>query len=261
MCLLIFILVFTVLVALILVGCVTGNDSDAVPAYNGPAPDLYWSFDSETIEDLTVHDVTTNAYDGTMNAGVTDGAEGTAGEAVVFDGATGIINGDLPKANTFTVSVWIKPASFPAEVDVREVAVNLGNGPDAWEGWLISVRYTESISFAVEGGGGVSNEKRVITQSSIPLGEWTHIAGTMNSSAEEIQIYCNGVFQESLSLGFSAINFGAYNLVLGRHSYFVNYYFDGALDEFAIFNGKVLSANDIKSLYEVGNAGHSIVSP
>ena len=144
---------------------------------------------------------------------------------------------------------------------MREVAVNLGNGPGTWEGWCVSVRYTETISFCVEGGGGISNEKRVRTQSSVPLGEWTHIAGTMNSSEEVIRIYCNGVFQESVSLGFSVINFGTNNLVLGRHSYFVSYYFDGALDEFAIFNDKVLSDDDIKSLYEVGQAGQPIVSP
>ena len=260
MCLLVLIMLFTVFFTLILLGCSNGDNGDSLaPVYTGPAPDLYWSFDSETIEDSTVHDVTTNAYNGTMNSGVTDGEEGIAGEAVVFDGATGIINGDLPKTNTFTVSVWINPASFPTAGDVREVAVNLGTGPGTWEGWLVSVRYTEFIGFCVEGGAGISNEKRV--QTIVPLGEWTHIAGIMNSSAEEIRIYCNGVFQESLSLGFKDINFGANNLVLGRHSYFISYYFNGALDELAIFNDKVLSDDDIKSLYEVGQAGQPIVSP
>jgi hypothetical protein len=256
-CLLVLIVLFTVFITLFLLGC--SNGDDLVPVYTGPAPDLYWSFDDETIEDSTVHDVTTNDYNGTMNSGVTDGEEGIVGEAVVFDGATGIINGDLPKTNTFTVSVWINPASFPTAGDVREVAVNLGNGPGSWEGWLVSVRYTETISFGVEGGGGVSNEKRVITQNNVPTGEWTHIAGTMNSGEEEIRIYCNGVFQESVSLGFSAINFGTNGLVLGRHSFFENYYFDGVLDEFAIFNDKVLSDDDIESLYEVGKAGQPIV--
>jgi len=259
MCQLVLIILCTVFFTLILLGC--SNGDDLVPVYTGPAPDLYWSFDDETIEDSTVHDVTINDYNGTMNSGVADGEEGIAGEAVVFDGATGIINGDLPKTNTFTVSVWINPASFPTAGDVREVAVNLGNGLGTWEGWLVSVRHTETIGFCVEGGGGVSNEKRVVTQSGVPLGEWTHIVGTMSSSAEEIRIYCNGVFQESLSLGFKTINFGTVDLVLGLHSFFENYYFDGALDELAIFNDKVLSDKDIKSLYAVGHAGQPIVSP
>jgi hypothetical protein len=255
------ILLFTAAaVALIAIGCAAIDDS-SIPVYSGPAPDLYWSFDAETIEDSTVHDVTTNAYDGTMNSGVTAGQEGQSAEAVVFDGATGIITGDLPKTSTFTVSVWVNPASFPTEGEVREVAINLGNGPGTWEGWAVCVRHTETASFTVEGGGGVSEEMRVYTQSNIPLGEWTHIAATMSSSGKEIRIFRDGVFQESLSLDFSDIAFGSNNLILGRHSYYNSFYFDGALDELAIFNDNVLSDDDINILYEVGRAGLPIISP
>jgi hypothetical protein len=239
--------------------CVGPAASESPTAsYSGPAPTLYWSFDNETISGSTVSDATgTTGQDGTISAtGVTTGSTGISGEAIELDGSSGIVTGDLPNTNTFTVSVWLETNSFPTGDSF--IAVNLDNGPGAWEGWLIGARNDETLSFTVEGGGGAAEEIIVRTSSEVPLGQWTHLVGVMNEATQEIELYRDGELQEVVSLPYSEINYGSVGLVIGRHSYFNNRYFKGKVDELAIFNDAILTPAQIDELYQVGKAGQPI---
>jgi hypothetical protein len=199
------------------------------------------------------------AQNGTLSgSGASSGVPGIAGEAVDLDGRTGIVTGDVPNTNTFTVSVWLRTETYPTGDGL--IAVNLDNGPGAWQGWIIGARNNQKLAFTVEGGGGIGQEISAVTADTVPLSDWTHFVGIMDGAAQQIHVYRDGAFQESVSLSFSAINEGTVGLVLGRHSYFENRYYDGQIDELAIFNDVILNADDIRDIYLVGLDGRAIVT-
>lgn len=255
-------IVFTIATVL-LTSC--GASSDAPALYTGPPPTLYWTFDNETVSGSTVADVMgVSGQSGTVSTdGATVGVPGIAGEAVDLDGSNGTVTGDVPHTNTFTVSLWLRTETYPTGDGL--IAVNLDNGPGEWEGWIIGARNSERLAFTVEGGGstfseGQANEISAVTSAVVPVSEWIHLAGVMDGGAQEIRIYRDGALQETVTLPYSAINFGNAGLVLGKHSFFDNRYFDGQIDELAIFNDVILSADDIRDIYLVGRDGRAIVT-
>ena len=196
------------------------------------------------------------SYDGTKNAGVTTGGSGKVDEAVAFDGSTGYITAAPPKANTLTVSVWISPASI--STDHPQIFCQ-GSGTAGFTGCYLRWDYTERVRFALYDQGGTLHF--VYTSGPINMGEWTHIVATVSivGGNAEIAIFRDGEFQESNTFSATSINYGDNELCLGMNTWGTNRYFDGSIDEFALFIDEVLSDEDIKALYDAGAAGQPIV--
>ncbi len=239
-------------------GCVTPALVGTASGYTGPAPVAYYTFDAIHRAGNDVIDVVGTPYDATPNAAALAalGGAGAVGEAAAFDGATALINADPPKTNTFSGAMWVRPTAWPT--GQRTVIMNLGNGPGAWQGWGFSMRTNGQIVGFVEGGGSIANEHVAPTASCVEPGAWVHVAVTFDGSA--LRLYENGVLQSTTPTNLSTVAFGSVGLVLGYHSYFQNAYFDGDVDELAIWDVP-LDAADIAEIYFAGRDGTYFVCP
>ena len=236
--------------------CSVPSRPGAPSGFSGPAPVVYYTFDDDHREAGAVLNAIGPDLDATPNADVGLGIDGPVGQAASFDGARALMTSEPPKSDTFSVALWVRPRVWPD--DERRVIINLGNGPSAWQGWGVTIRPSGVVRGFVEGGGSVANEHVAPTESCVPPGLWVHIAMTMDG--ENLRLYANGVFQSATPVNLPTVDFGSVGLVLGYHSFFQNAYYDGDVDEVALWD-QALSEEEVAEVYFAGRDGVHFVCP
>jgi arabinan endo-1,5-alpha-L-arabinosidase len=157
---------------------------------------------------------------------------GMRGSAAVFNGATGVrLPNGLISSNSYTVSLWLKPAQLTAFTPT-----------------FFGARTTDSwISLLPMGHAGVNGATMLWSGSAwydaglgmnIPVNGWSHLAFTVNNGA--VNVYVNGV-KRFAGTGFP-------NVFTSTTSVFalgVNYWdapYKGAMDELRIYNTALTDA-------------------
>ena len=195
-----------------------------------------WSFDNDTAMD--VRDISGNGHDG---VGVdTNIVDGKLGKAMEFDGVNSQIevpNDDvLNIEDAVTVEAWVNPSSYN---DLSAVAQKWGDDTGRRQYLLCFV--VDKVSFYIS-GSGVTWPSAAGT-SSVPTDEWTHIAGTYDSTA--IKVYINGQLDaetannEGLFASDVPVWIGGYgpNADFGS-----NRHFPGVIDEVRFWKGALTEA-------------------
>jgi len=199
----------------------------------------YWSFDEGSGE--IAKDSSGNGNDGTLENG-TAWTDGQSGYAVQFDGADDCVNlgnaGNLSITDDFTFSMWVKISAYPT----------------SWRNMLSKlvddqhVEYNFRYKTATEGQFYYGTGSAAIVcmwnpTEDLPLNTWTHIAGVRKSKTH-LKVYFNGVEKRTLSITTEAVSTDA-NVTIGRQSN-NTFYFDGTIDEVALFSHAMEEA-DIRS--------------
>lgn len=159
-------------------------------------------------------------------------ATGVAGSAAVFNGTTGVRlpNGIISK-NTYTVSLWLNPDQLTA-FSTTFFGAKDGN---SWvsllpmgHGWVNGATMLWSGTAWYDAGLGMN----------IPVGQWTHLAFTVNNGA--VNVYVNGIKK------FSGTNFpNVFTTNAGVFSLGVNWWdlpYKGLLDELRIYETALTDA-------------------
>ncbi|QJE03589.1 family 43 glycosylhydrolase [Massilia forsythiae] len=162
---------------------------------------------------------------------------GVKGRAAVFNGATGVrLPNGLISTNSYTVSLWLKPAQLTA---FSPTFFGARNG-DAWVSLLpMGHNFVNGASMLWSGttwydaGLGMN----------IPVGQWSHLAFSVNNGA--VAVYVNGVKR------FSGVNFpNVFTTAAGTFALGVNWWdapYKGSMDELRIY-GKALSDAEVAGL-------------
>jgi arabinan endo-1,5-alpha-L-arabinosidase len=159
-------------------------------------------------------------------------AAGVHGNAAVFDGATGVrLPNGLISSNTYTVSMWLKPAQLTAFTPA-----------------FFGARTTDSwISFLPMGHAFVNGATMLWSGSAwydaglgmnIPVNQWSHVAFAVNNGA--VNVYVNGV-KRFAGTGFPNV----FTTTTGTFALGVNYWdtpYKGAIDELRIYNAALSDA-------------------
>src|ERR1019366_78552 len=216
----------------------------------------YWKFDETS---------GTSAADssGTGNAGTTHNnptwTTGKDAGALTFNGtsqySTVAYAASLRIAGSWTVSTWVNPSALPASghlgvlvnKDDSSAASNYGLSIDngdiaAGLGWIINFNLA---------GGGANHYAKFVT--SISTGQWYHVAGIYDSSAQTLSVYVNGVLGASASVaGFTPTSASGVPLSMGDEyvsgAPVAGGYFAGPLDDARLYS-RALSAAEIWQLY------------
>jgi hypothetical protein len=151
----------------------------------------------------------------------------TPGNSLHFDGTNDYITMPLPPlfsnltSNDFTVEVWIKPqGSTFARVLFAQFSTS--------SFFSLTISATRQIYFYL------NNTLGPVTTTTLPLGQWTHVACTWKASTQEANIYFNGVLQTTSSGGSSSTGTNNLMSIGGRTD--GNQYFNGELDELRIWS-------------------------
>ena len=163
-------------------------------------------------------------------------------DAMSFNGTDQYITfPEFSISNAFTLSCWINPdtvgAGFHAIVADKNVTNTYIRFGDAGSGTLIDVVISGN------GSGGIA---RINSGATISTGSWQHLVVTRNSS-NVVTIYHNGTAYTNQTPALPGTFTFSQIGKTGNSS--VPSYFDGKMDEVAIFN-TALSSCDIKGIYE-----------
>ncbi len=189
------------------------------------------------------HDFSGNSYNGTWygdsvpdaDSGPTD--QGKIDGALKFDGDTDYIMGSISTTKNFTMSAWIRTDTLS---DIHGIVGYTDPGGLRQDFY----QYNQQMRIFADG-------KYYATTTS-PISEtdkWYFVTGTYEEGSTP-KVYVNG---EEQTLG-SSNNIGTYpanEYWIGRIGATGTYYFDGEIDEVAIWN-RVLSQEEIQNIYARG---------
>jgi len=156
---------------------------------------------------------------------------------------------DLGITGGLSVSVWIKPVSYPAAGgDAGIVGKWIGSGNQ--RSYVIHMSQTGQISFNVSSTG--TNNVGTFSTTTVPLNTWTHVVGVYTPGST-LQTYINGALVNTVSSGVptsiynstSPVSMGTF-YILGSS----NFSYKGILDDARFYN-RALSAAEITTIYGV----------
>lgn len=187
--------------------------------------------------------------------------DGKFGKAIEFDGKDDYVEISLPDVlndipnKDFTISFWI---------NVQDIS-----GSDTVWTRILEARHDNSnyVQFDIQINAGelginvidAGTERTFIVDSPISPDTWYHVTGVWDADEDRVGLYLNGVFQSKI--GTTPASPGTQKILnLGRRSDGSDMsYFDGIMDEFAVFTTP-LTEEEIEILMEDGLRAIAAVS-
>jgi hypothetical protein len=176
-------------------------------------------------------------------------------------GAVDLSGGDqaLSTANTtnptggITVMAWINPD----DLSTRDRGIL--SKKDAF---ILEIESTGAeVSFTLLNGGASREfEPDAYSGNDIQVGVWTHVAATFDGTTTSVYINGSAVGSETSTLSAVGSSTTPYSIGWTAQTNFgTNRYFDGRLDEVAVYN-RALSAAEIQAQYNLGLSGSNYCS-
>jgi hypothetical protein len=235
------------------VGIVAGGDSSfttTLPCVTLPMGLAYWWPANGNAIDII------GANNGTLQGGVTF-TNGEAGQAFNFDGATGFVSTSLLITNpqNFSLSLWFKTATTNGGVlisfDSSQTSVADGSQFDR----NLYLDDTGALHFGVWNAG----PQQINSAAGYNDDNWHWVVGSLSASTG-LSLYVDGVLAgnnaavTSASANYNGYwRFGEDNLNNWPYPP-TSDYFQGQIDEVAIFN-TALNSNNVAAIYAAGSAG------
>jgi len=198
-----------------------------------------WHLNEESGD--VAYDGTRNHYDCTIY-----GATKTIGKfngALKFDGINDYAYTVMPTSvvpKSFSMEIWIKSTGkFDADRYFFEA-----KGTGAFYRFGVSNTNKTFIRWRKADGGYTS----YLLTNPIPRNEWVFISAVYDSSTGKLKGYKNGVLGYTTTPAGTYSNFGG-RLYIGQNNT-NRYYFEGAIDEVAIYN-RTKTAEEIKASYDL----------
>jgi hypothetical protein len=163
-----------------------------------------------------------------------------------------------------------------APTDAGDYLVRVGNPYPTAYGWANIVARWDAVAIVnqrsfslgtdpngyayivVSPGGYDAGAQSACSTSVLPLGQWTHVAGTYDGTS--LRIYVNGVLENTTTFGPQIFpgtdDVGIGGTVAGLPSGTANYTFNGKIDEVAVYN-RALSTQEIQTTCHAGSLGRS----
>jgi hypothetical protein len=206
----------------------------------------YWKFD-EGSGDTVSDSVSTNSgtiFGATWTSGI-------VGNALSFNGSSGIIVPNSPTLNPAQISVeTLVKLNRLAPIGNWDNQFLICKGDDRTQGSYYLSANRDQFHFYI-GANGI-DQVYAQTPSMLKTNSWYHVVGTYDGLS--IKIYVNGVLQGMTQASVMLGNAGS--LYLGYLN-MVNweYYLNGTLDEVAIYD-RALSSEEIQRHYQNGLVGY-----
>jgi len=205
------------------------------------------------------NDESGNGNDGTVY-GATLAADrfGTADNAYSFDGVDDYI--DCGNASIFnmhdeiTLGAWVKASSFENAVIISKWKT------ENWYGsWMFRIDDEGKPRFCVT-GDGFAGGFCAISDITIDIGSFHHLAGVYNISDNIIRIFVDGIERGAAAGQSGSIYVSNSRIYIGAADYYIPeghryFYFNGTIDNVRIYN-RVLSESEIRLLSSVSPPVH-----
>jgi hypothetical protein len=185
-------------------------------------------------------------------------APGQSGQAFSFAG-----NGPQPAAmvpyspelitSNFSFEAWIKPLAQPSNIERQAWVFGQNRGTQ-----LVIRRGIAGVSVAFQFATGMNGWSAVASNREIPLGRFTHVAGTWDGTT--LRLYVNGTLNNQSIPGTTPWDSGCEFYIGGTYHpapgpcETVGQFFTGLIDEVGFYN-RALDPAEIQADYEAGRGG------
>jgi len=195
----------------------------------------------------TAEDSSGNGNDGAIEGGPS-WADGVFGKALDFDKLDDqIIVPDSASLELehLTIAAWVYLRSYPE--DARIITQEVDGAPYSTYSLMMSGSGYMKLEFRI----ALDNDrKRIPSNADVPLEQWTHVAATYDGANAVLYINGESDKEEPQTGALLTTDNPVY---MGGSQFWVPRFFDGLMDEGALFN-VALTQDDIKSLMENGLA-------
>jgi hypothetical protein len=212
----------------------------------------WWNFDGKTVSGTRVFDASGNGNYGTMTNGPTV-TEGKLGQGMGFDGGDDYVDlgnpASLKLTGSATWSVWANFINIPPGVDQNIVAKRDGGGD---RGWVLRLSGGTDFAMNISFDGTDANSAQRDSNTPVLPGQWYHIVGVYNASAQTLDMYVNGIKDNALLSGtVPASQFdSSVNAFIGARAS-LSGPVTGLIDDVRVYS-RALSKDEIKRLYNMG---------
>lgn len=184
-------------------------------------------------------------------------AQGTVGQGFHLDGSNQCVQIPCSPsliASNYSVETWIKPAAQVSDSTRQDLIFGQSFGH-----CQLAVR-TGTLGLRIAWQFGTSHYTfyGVVSTSEIPIGQFTHLAGTWDGAT--LRLYINGVLSAQNTPGALPADSGCPFFLGGFYNpapdncQYVGQFFNGLVDELSVYN-RALSGAEIQSIYSAGSAG------
>jgi len=169
-------------------------------------------------------------------------------EAMSFNGTDSYVIGtyssSLGITGNLTLSAW-----FKSSASTNQRIISMDSGSSTGRNYIIQLESSGYVRGIVWSGSTAYQAGTISTTPGLSDGNWHHVALVYKPSTK-VEIFIDGVSKDQNTLGIpSSINSIAQDLVIGRAAPATGNFFNGSIDEVAIFN-TALSSCDIKGIYD-----------
>jgi hypothetical protein len=191
-------------------------------------------------------------FTGTNNGALLNGATfapAEVGSAFNFNGNNQCVQ--VPYSHTlvssnYSMETWVKPMA-----QVSDQGVIFGQ---AYGCQLTARQGTSGVLIGFYFATSPVNFPGVVSISEIPIGQFTHLAGTWDGTT--LRLYINGVLSAQGTPGASPVDSGCAFSIGGHYNNcdFVGQFFNGLIDEISYYN-RALSGGEVQAIYLADGAG------
>ncbi len=197
-------------------------------------------------------DSSKNGNDGKLTNGP-KWVQGKCGGALEFDGTDDYVGGfareyDLG-SDDFSIEAWIYPEAYTD----RPIISQWHRTDGSWDirvGWGWGGSAIDTLYFFIT-ETGFSVDQVIFSGPRLTLNEWQHIVVTRRN--DMLYMYRNGIESGLGSFDYHIFN-SATPPQIGKFPGWTQNYFDGLIDEVAIYN-RALTPEEIQAIFDAGEAG------
>lgn len=150
---------------------------------------------------------------------------------------------NLEISGSQTWSAWVKPEGVTGLVTI----MSKSTATDGTTQHRLSINGT-GILFTLE---GLTTTPSITSDTPAAAGQWFHVVGVYDSADTKIKIFVNGVKKEATASGSAGDSNAPFSIgsEFSGASDTANRFFDGIIDDVAIFN-RALTDSEVTTLYE-----------
>lgn len=169
-------------------------------------------------------------------------------EVMSFNGTdqyvVGTYNSSLGITSNLTLSAW-----FKSSASTNQRIISMDSGSSTGRNYIIQLESSGYVRGIVWSGSTAFQAGTISTTPGLDDGNWHHVALVYEPSTR-VEIFIDGVSKDKNTSGIpSSINSIAQDLIIGRAAPATGNFFNGSIDEVAIFN-TALSANKITQIHD-----------
>jgi hypothetical protein len=204
-----------------------------------------------------------NANDiaGTNNGTLLNGASfapGEVGSAFSFNGSNQCVQ--IPYSQTlvssnYSIEAWVKPLGQVSDSINQALIFGQGYGRQ-----LVARKGTSGVIIGFYFANSSSTFFGVVSTNQIPIGQFTHLAGTWDGTT--LRLYINGVLNAQLAPSASPVDPGCPFSIGGFYNNCggAGQFFNGLIDEVSDYN-RALSDGEVQAIYLADGAGKCVPPP